>query len=104
KELRGDAMEGDEVVRGDRGARVVERPGLVRERERLQAEHARELEAERPGLVSLGGDGRPGAVELLRTSRAGERLQRVKREAPLVRVERRERCGAADVGDPLRGQ
>ncbi len=106
EELGRDPVQRDEVVRGDRGARVVERPRVVGELERPQAEQLRELEAERAGLVGLGGDRRPGAVELLGPARARERLQRVEREAPLVRVERRERRRAADVRDPAvsRGQ
>ena len=65
----------DQVVRRDRGPRVVERPLGVGELERLQPEQARQLEPELERLVRLGGDRRPGTVELLGPSRACERLQ-----------------------------
>ena len=93
-------MKRDEVVRRDRRARVVERPRVVCELERAQAQNLRELEAKCPRLVRLRGDRRPRAVELLGPARKGERLQRVQREAPLVRVERRQRHRAGDVRDP----
>ncbi len=80
----------DEVVRGDRGARVVGVALLVRERERLEAERPREPEAVLAGLVALRGHRREGAVELLGPAGEGERLQRMDAEAARVRVERRE--------------
>ena len=95
-------MERDQVVRGDCGARVVERPRLVRELERSQAEHLGDLETERAPLVGLRGDRGPGAVELFRPSRARERLQRVQRKPPRVRIQRGERRRPADVSDPAR--
>ena len=95
-------MQRDEVVGGDRGACVVERPILLGERERLEPEQPRELEADLPSPVRLGRDGRGRAVELLRPSRRAEALKRVETEAPCVRVERRERCRSARVRYPLR--
>ena len=93
-------MQRDEIVGGDRRARVVERPGVVGELEGLQPEQAGEREASVPRLVRFSRDRREGAVELFRAPRARERLQRVKAEAPGVRIQRRERRAAADVGDP----
>src|SRR4029079_3275894 len=90
EQLGGDAVQRDQVVRRDRGARVVEGTLVVGELERAQVEKLGELEAEGTSFLGLGGDSRPGAVELLRPTRACERLERVEREAPLVRVERRE--------------
>src|SRR5262249_14588112 len=43
---------------------------------------------------------RVGAVELFRSTRLRERLERVQAEAPRMRVERGERRPAADVGNP----
>ena len=68
---------------------MVDRPGLLGQLERLEAEKPGKLEAAIERLVRLGAYGREPAVELLGASRAGEGLQRVEAEAPLVRVERR---------------
>ncbi len=92
-------MQRDEVVRGDRSAGVVERPRVVGEPERLQAQEAGKLEAALARLLGFGRDRGEGSVELLRPSRACERLQGVEPEAALVRVERRERRAAADVSN-----
>ena len=59
-----------------------------------------EPESDRSCLVRLGGDRAPGAVELLGAPTLRERLERVHREPPLVRVELGKRCRAAHVGDP----
>ena len=97
------AVERDEVVRGDRGTRVVERAGAVREVEGTQAECLGQLPPERPRLAGLRGDRGPGAVELLRPAFEGEGLQWMDREPALVRVERRERGRAAHMRDPGAG-
>ena len=97
---RGRAVEGDDVVRGDGRARVVERARRVGEVERLQPERLGEPPAERACLLVLRRHRRPGAVELLRPARQRERLQRVNGEAALVRIERCQRGRAADVRDP----
>ncbi len=80
--------QGDEVVRGDGRAGVVGRTVGVFEVERMQAEGFGEPEAASTRLVRLGGDRRPGTVELLGPARLGERLERMHPEAPFVRVER----------------
>src|SRR6185437_15229511 len=74
-EARRDVVQGDQVARSDRGAGVVERAVGVGELERLQPEHAGQLEPELERLVGLGRDRGPGAVELLGSTRASERLQ-----------------------------
>ena len=96
-------MHGDEVVRREDRARVVERPRRVGQLERTQAERLRQPE---PGLArrrGLGGHGRPRAVELLGCARRREGLKRVDAEAARVRRERRQGRGAADVGHPRSG-
>src|SRR5437588_238198 len=103
REVGRDAVQRDEVVGGDGGARVVEGPSLLGELERLEAEQAGKLEAELPRLGGLGRHRGPGTVELLRAARPRERLQRMEAEAPLVRRERGERRRAADVRDPGAG-
>src|SRR5665213_3663803 len=82
------------------GAGVVERPRGVVELERLQAERLRQPDAERAGRFRLRGDGGPRAVELLRPTRARERLERVHAETPGVRRERSEWGRTAHVRDP----
>ena len=70
-------MQRDEVVRGDRRAGVVELPRLLGELERRQAEEVGQLEAALARFVRLAGDRCEGAVELLGSARARERLQRM---------------------------
>jgi pimeloyl-ACP methyl ester carboxylesterase len=100
EELGSDGVQSDEVIGRDCGAGVIERPCDVGELERLEAERPRELGAHLPRLGRLSRDCSPRAVQLLGASRARERLERVDREAPLVRVERRQRSGARHVCNP----
>jgi hypothetical protein len=100
EELGCDPVQGDEVVRRDRGAGVVEPPRAVGELERAEPQGSGELEAALARVVPLGGDGCERAVELLGPARSRERLQRVQSEPVRVRVECRQRSAAADVGDP----
>jgi hypothetical protein len=86
-----------EVVRGEHGAGVVERPVLVRELERPQPERLCELARDLERLAGLAADRRPDTVELRRVAAAVERLQRVEREPPLVRLQRGQRRGAGDM-------
>ena len=92
--------ERDEVVGGDRGARVVRRAILVEQRERTEPEYLGEPARNGARLVALAGHRRPGAVELLRPAPQRERLQRMEAESLRVRGECRERRRAADVRDP----
>src|SRR6185312_1444220 len=85
EQLAGHPTESDEVVRGDHRARVVERAEIVRKREGTDPKEDGELVRDRTGLLRLAGDGRPGAVELLRATVVGERLQRVEGEAASMR-------------------
>ena len=103
EELARRALEGDEVVRGDRGAGVVERTPIVGERERPQPEGLREPPAGCGRLVGLAGHRGPGPVELVGAAVVRERLQRMDGEAPLVRRERGERRAAARVRHPGAG-
>ena len=79
---------------------MVERPVAVRQLERLQPERLRELSRDGQRVVGLAADRRPGAVELSRIAAPVERLQRMEREAALVRIERRERRRPGDVSHP----
>src|SRR5215213_6677047 len=99
-ELGGDAVEGDEVARGECGPGVVEHALGVVEVERPEPERPREPEAALARLRGLGRDGGPGSVELLGPAGARERLQRMNAEAQLVRRERAQRCRSAHVGNP----
>ncbi len=92
--------EGDEVVRGHRGACVVGGASVVVEVERTQAEGLGEAASGRTSLLVLGAHGTPDAVELLGSEVLGERLQRMQAEAADVWVEGVERGGTADVRDP----
>ena len=71
------ALQRHEIVRGEDGAGVVERPRRRRRARRLQAERLREPLARRQRLAGLRGDRGPGAVELGRVAAPVERLQRV---------------------------
>ena len=93
-------MQRDEIVRRDRRPRVVERAGGVVERERTQSHCFGEPDTDLASFGRLGCQGGPGAVELLRSTRARERLERMKRETARVRLERRQRRGAGDVRHP----
>ena len=97
----GRRAERDEVVRGDRGARVVG-GAVARRRARTAAGRASRRASSRapaPRRVSaVTAAQAPSSCSGPRPVR--ERLQRVEAEAPLVRVERGERRRAADVRDP----
>ena len=56
-----------------------------------------------PRVLALRRHGGEGSVELLRATPLRERLQRMKAEAPRMRVERSERGRAADVSHPWPG-
>src|SRR5207248_6652848 len=86
EQLSGDLVKRDEVVRRDRSARVVERPDFVRQLEWSESERLREPEPGAPRFFGLARDGCPGAVELLWSPRARERLQWMDAEAPPVRL------------------
>src|SRR6476659_9211591 len=68
--------QGDEVVRRHRRAGVVGGALLLREVEWTQPERLGEPPADRARVICLRRYGTPGAVELLRSSRLRERLQR----------------------------
>ena len=93
-------MQRDEVIRGDRGACVVERSRVVRQLEGPQAQCFGEPEAGAPRFLRLARDGGPGAVELLGAARARERLERMEPEPSLVRLECRQWRGTGNVCDP----
>ena len=82
---------------------MVERSAGVREDERLETEQLGELCRDLDGLLALAGHRGPRAVELLGPAVERERLQRMQREAPLVRPEGREWRSAARVRDPGTG-
>ena len=93
--------ERDEVVRGDRRARVVGGSVLVAQGERLAGRAASASPVPTACASSLSRrHGRPGAVELLRAPAARERLQRMDAEPPDVGVKGGQRRRAADVRDP----
>ena len=93
-------MERDEVVRRDRRAGVVERPDGVVERKRLEAQRLGEPEPDVASIGALSSHSAPGAVELLGASRARERLERMKREAADMWIQRGQRRRPGDVPDP----
>jgi predicted ATPase len=105
-EPHGCPLQRHEVVRGEDRARVVERPVAVGQLERPQSQRLRELSRNRQRVGGLAADRRPGAVELSGIAAPVERLERVEREAALVRGERSERRRAGDVSHPgtSRGQ
>jgi hypothetical protein len=82
---------------------VVQRAPLVVEGERAQPEDLREGGRDSSCVLGLARHGRPGAVELLGPAVVREGLQRVEREAPRMRGERRERSPTADVAHPGTG-
>src|SRR5436309_2477128 len=100
EEVGGRAVEGDQEVRRDRGARVVARPSLIGELEGTQSERFREPRRTRLGVTGLGRDRRPRTVELLGPARERQRLQRVDGKPSHVWIERRERGTSRDVRDP----
>ena len=79
---------------------MVERPDFVRQLEWSESERLREPEPGAPRFFGLARDGCPGAVELLWSPRARERLQWMDAEAPPVRLQCSQRRGARDVRNP----
>ena len=97
-------LQRDEVVGGDRRARVVGGAPVVGE-PNGSSPSVRASQPPTSAPRRLGGHGRERAVELLGAPRSrGERLQGMQAEAALVRLERGQRRRAADVGDPRAGR
>ena len=105
KSSRRGAVERDEVVRGDRGARVVERRASASASSNgRRPSSSRELACPPRAASSVSAVTAAQAPSSCSgPRRARERLQRVDAEAALVRVERGERRRAADVRDPGAG-
>ena len=85
EELGRDAVERDEVVGRDRGARVIQRTRVVGKLERLEPERAREPESFFECVLRLRGYRCEGTVQLLRAAGPREGLERMKRKPAFVR-------------------
>ena len=96
-------MQRHEEVRGHGGPRVVELAIGLGEIEGAQAEHACKPVTARSRLDVPGGHRGKRAVELLGSTRANERLERMDAEPAHVRVERGKRRRAAHVRHPWTG-
>ena len=108
EQILGDPARHDEVVRGEDGGRVIQRPHRVVQPERPGHEVVGDALPDRVALVVLGGDGHGAPGDAFEgAGDVGERLQRMERERPGTgrsrgREDVEARC-PRQVGHPLPG-
>ena len=94
------AMQGHEVIGGERRAGMIERALVVGEVERRESQQPGERVAVGAGVGALRRDRCVCAIQLLGTAATHERLQRMHAEPSAVRVESLQRRSAAHVRHP----